>query len=188
MFLTKQNIQMNKVISHIHYIYIESPFLKKKDWIHTFYNTSLFQFKTLAMQLSLHLIWCIIRLYSCNINPHLVNLWFLFCILLINMTVLWSVNTKNGWNVHHNCFKENNKARTNGKFANTQLFSHWRIMGQAHYCFPVFFLYHYMEDHFAFILHSRIWRSPFCHQYLVFHEIANITIICFLYWEWLRTR
>ena len=56
MFLTKQNIQMNKVISHIHYIYIESPFLKKKDWIHTFYNTSLFQFKTLAMQLSLHLI------------------------------------------------------------------------------------------------------------------------------------
>jgi hypothetical protein len=25
---------------------------------------------------------------------------------------------------------------------NTQVFSHWRIMGQAHNCFPVFFLYH----------------------------------------------
>ena len=30
MFLTKQNIQMNKVICHIHYIFIESPFLKKR--------------------------------------------------------------------------------------------------------------------------------------------------------------
>jgi hypothetical protein len=71
---------------------------------------------------------------------------------------------------------------------NTQVFSHWRIMSQAHNCFPVFFLYHYPADHFTFILHSRIWRSPFSLQYLVFHEIANINILCFLYWEWLRTR
>jgi hypothetical protein len=68
------------------------------------------------------------------------------------------------------------------------VFSHWGIMGQAHYCFLVFFLYHYLADHFAVILHSRIWRSPFCHQHLVFHEIANITIFCFHYWEWLRTK
>ena len=30
--------------------------------------------KTLAMKLSLYVICFIIRLYSCNINPHLVNL------------------------------------------------------------------------------------------------------------------
>ena len=176
MFWTTKNSIMNKVISHIHYIYIEYPFLKKKTGytlftIHLYFNSTQYYptlDKTLAMQLSLHLTWFIIRLYSCNINPHLVNLWFLFCILLINMTVLWSVITTNGCNVHHNCFKENNKARTNepisvGGFANTQVFSHWRIMGQAHYCFPIFFLYHYLADHFAFILHSRIWRSQFCH-------------------------
>jgi hypothetical protein len=75
-----------------------------------------------------------------------------------------------------------------GGFTNTQVFIHWRIIGHAHNCFPVFFLYHYMADHFTFILHSRIWRSPFSYQYLVFHEIANINILCFLYWEWLRTR
>jgi hypothetical protein len=119
MFLTEKNILMSKVISHVHYIYIASPVLKKKIGYKLFYNTSLFQFNTilsnsgqsLAMQLSLHLICFIIRLYSCNINPHHVNLWFLFCILLMNITVLWSVNTINGWHVHHNCFKYNNKGR-----------------------------------------------------------------------------
>jgi hypothetical protein len=73
-----------------------------------------------------------------------------------------------------------------GGFVNTQVISHWWIMGQAHNCFPVFFLYHYLADHSTFTLHSRIWRSPFSRQYLVFHEIANINIICFLYWEWLK--
>jgi hypothetical protein len=118
MFITKTNILMNKVISHIRYIYIESPFLKKKIGyklftMHLYFNSTQCYptlDKTLGMQLSLHLKWFIIRLYSCNINPHLANLWFLFCILLINMTALWSVNTTNGWNAHHNCFKENNKA------------------------------------------------------------------------------
>jgi hypothetical protein len=37
--------------------------------------------KALAVQLSLHLICFIIRIYSCNINPHLVNLWFVFHIV-----------------------------------------------------------------------------------------------------------
>ena len=75
-----------------------------------------------------------------------------------------------------------------GGFVNTQVFRHWRIMSQAHNCFPVFFLYHYLADNCTFFLHSRIWRSPFSHQCLVFHEIANINILCFHYWEWLWTR
>ena len=60
--------------------------------------------KTLAIKLCLHLICFIIRMCSCNINPHFVNLWFLFCTLWINVTVLWSVITTNGWNVHQNAF------------------------------------------------------------------------------------
>jgi hypothetical protein len=87
--------------------------LEEKDWIQTFTITLYFNSlqyyptldKTLAIQLSLHLIYFIIRLYSCNINPNLVYLWFLFCIFLINVTVLWSVNTTNGWNVHQNASK-----------------------------------------------------------------------------------
>ena len=114
MFLATRTILMNKVISHIHYIYIASPLLKKNlgyklFTINLYFNSSQYYQtldKTLAMKLSLHLICFIIRLYSCNINPHLVNLWFLFCILPRNMTVLWSVNITNGWNVHHNCFNK----------------------------------------------------------------------------------
>ena len=117
MFLTTKNIIMNKVISHIHYIYITSPLSKKKlgcnpFTINLYFNSSQYYptlGKTLAIKLSLHLICFIIRLYSFNINPHLVNLWFLFCMFLINVTVLWSYTT-NGWNVHHNCFKNKNKA------------------------------------------------------------------------------
>ena len=69
-----------------------------------------------------------------------------------------------------------------GGFANTQVFSHWRIMAQAHNCFPVFFLYYYLADNFIFILHSHIWRSAFSHQCIFFHEIAIINILCFHYW------
>jgi hypothetical protein len=106
-------ILMNKVISHIHYLYIASPLLKKRIGYKLFTITPYFNSsqyyptldKTLAIQLSLHLIYFIIRLYSCNINPNLVYLWFLFCIVLINVTVLWSVNTTNGWNVHQNASK-----------------------------------------------------------------------------------
>jgi hypothetical protein len=99
-FINNKIIIMNKVISHIYYIYITYP-------LSQYYSTLDI---TLAIKLSLHLICFIIRLYPCNINPHLVNMWLLFCILLINMTVLWSLNTTNGWNVHHNCFKSNNQA------------------------------------------------------------------------------
>ena len=103
-------------ISYSLYIHSISS-LEEKAWIQSLYNKSLLQFITilsnsrqiLAMKLSLHLICFIIRLYSCNINPHLVNLWFLSCMFLINVTVLWSYTT-NGWNVHHNCFKDKNKA------------------------------------------------------------------------------
>ena len=110
MFLTTKHIIMNKVISHIHYIYIASPLLKKKlryniFTINLYFNSSQYYptlDKTLAMKLSLHSIFFIITLYSCNIN--LVNLWFLFCIFPINVTVLWSVNTTNGWNVHQHAF------------------------------------------------------------------------------------
>ena len=64
MFITKTNILMNKVISHIHYIYIESPFLNKQIGyklftIHLYFNSTQYYptlDKTLAMQLSLHLI------------------------------------------------------------------------------------------------------------------------------------
>jgi hypothetical protein len=70
-----------------------------------------------------------------------------------------------------------------GGFVITQVFSHWGIMGQAHNWFPVFSWYHYLADQFSFILHT-----PFSHQYFVFHEIANMNLLCLLYREWLGTR
>ena len=84
--------------------------LDEQVWIQTFHINLYFNSsqyyptldQTLAIKLSLHLICFIIRMYSCNINPHLVNLWFLFWMLLINVTVLWPVNTTNRWNVHQN--------------------------------------------------------------------------------------
>ena len=45
MFLTTKHSIMNKVISHIHYIYISS--LEEKAWIQSVYNKSLFQFITI---------------------------------------------------------------------------------------------------------------------------------------------
>ena len=66
-----------------------------------------------------------------------------------------------------------------GDFLSPQVFIHFRIMGQAHDFFPVFFRYHYLADHFPFILHSGICWSPFSHQYLVFHEILLPTIKSF---------
>ena len=83
MFLTTITIIMNKVISHILYIYIASPLLKKKLGyklfaINIYFNSSQYYptlDKTLDMKLYLYLICFIISLYSCNINPHLVNLF-----------------------------------------------------------------------------------------------------------------
>jgi hypothetical protein len=65
--------------------YITSPLSKKKlgcnpFTINLYFNSSQYYptlDKTLAIKLSLHLICFIIRMYSCNINPHLVNLWFI---------------------------------------------------------------------------------------------------------------
>jgi hypothetical protein len=70
-----------------------------------------------------------------------------------------------------------------GGFLNNQVLSHFRIISQAHNFFQVFFWYHYLADHFPFILHSGIWWSPFSHQYLVFHEIVNMNLRCLLYWR-----
>jgi hypothetical protein len=64
MFFAKKKNLMSKVIYHIHYIYIESPLLKNKIGytlfrIHLYFNSTLYYptlDKTLAMQLSLHLI------------------------------------------------------------------------------------------------------------------------------------
>ena len=102
MLSTTTTIIMNKVICHIYYIYITSHLFKKRFGyksfaINLYFNPSQYYptlNKTLAIKVSLHLICFIIRLYSCNINP---NLWLLFFILLINVTVLWSVNTTNGY-------------------------------------------------------------------------------------------
>jgi hypothetical protein len=69
-------------------------------------------------------------------------------------------------------------------FLNTQVCNHFRIIGQAHNFFPVFLWYHYLADHVPFILHSDIWWWPFSYQYLVFHEIENINILCLLHWKW----
>ena len=70
-----------------------------------------------------------------------------------------------------------------GDFLSTQVFIHFRIMGQAHDFFPVFFRYHYLADHFPFILHNGIWWSPFSHRYLICHAIVNMNLLCLLYWE-----
>ena len=82
MFSTTKSILMNKVIYHLHYIYIASSLLKKKIEYKLFttnlyFNSSQYYptlEKTVAMKLTLHLICLLIRLYSYNIKPHLVNL------------------------------------------------------------------------------------------------------------------
>jgi hypothetical protein len=74
--LHNKTILMNKVISHLYYIYITSPLLKKrlgyKLFAINFYFSSSQYYrtlcKTLAILLPLHLICFIIRLYSCNSN------------------------------------------------------------------------------------------------------------------------
>jgi hypothetical protein len=68
-----------------------------------------------------------------------------------------------------------------GDFLSTQVFIHFQIMGQAHDFFPVFFLYHYLADHFPFILPNGIWWSPFSHQYLICHAKVNMNLLCLLY-------
>jgi hypothetical protein len=102
MLSTTQTIIMNKATTHLYCIYITSPLLKKRFGcklfaIHFYCSSSQYYRtldNTLAIQLSLHLICFIIRLYSFNSNHLSV---FLFCIFLINTTI--------GWNVHQNVSK-----------------------------------------------------------------------------------
>jgi hypothetical protein len=51
--------------------------------------------KTFVIALFLHLICFIIRLYSCNINPYLVNLWIFFFAFCIPSHLLTKCKKKN---------------------------------------------------------------------------------------------
>jgi hypothetical protein len=70
-------ILMNKVISHIHYLYIASSLLKKRIGYKLFTITLYFNSSQ----------------YYTTLDKTLA------------MTLLWSVNTTNGWNVHQNASK-----------------------------------------------------------------------------------
>jgi hypothetical protein len=115
MFSTAKTILMNKVISHLYYIYIASPLLKKRFGyklvaINFYFSSSQYYRtleKTLAIKLSLHLICFIIRLQSGNSNR------------LSVIFILHSFNKCDGIVIckHHDwmkctstCFKDKNKA------------------------------------------------------------------------------
>jgi hypothetical protein len=86
--INNKNILMNKVISHLYYIYITSPLLKKRFGcklfaINLYFSSSKYYRtldKTLAIQLSLHLICFIFRLYSFNSN----RLYVIFILQFFN--------------------------------------------------------------------------------------------------------
>jgi hypothetical protein len=114
MLSTTETIIMNKATSHLYCIYITSPLLKKRFGcklfaIHFYFSSSQYYRtldKTLAIQLSLHLICFIIRLYSFNSN-HLSVIFFFFCNkcdgIVISKHHDWKKCTSK-------CFKDNNKA------------------------------------------------------------------------------
>jgi hypothetical protein len=104
---------MNKVIYHLHYICIASSLLKNKFGyklfaINLYFNSTQYYptlEKTLIMKLTLHLIFLIIRLYSCNIKPHLVILHF------VNKCDGIVISKHHEWmKCTSKCFKDNNKA------------------------------------------------------------------------------
>ena len=65
--------------------------------------------KTFAITLSLHLICFIIRLYSCNTNPYLVNLWF-FVLHIVNKWDGIVISKHHEWvKCISKCFKDKNK-------------------------------------------------------------------------------
>ena len=106
---------MNKVISHLYYIYITSPLLKKRFGyklfaIHFYFSSSQYYRtldKTLAIQLSLHLICFIIRLYSFNSN----RLSVIFILLLFSKYDGIVISKYHDWmKCTSKCFKDNNKA------------------------------------------------------------------------------
>ena len=106
-----KTILMNKVISHLYYIYITSPLLKKRFGYKLFainlYFSSSQYYRTLAIQLSLHLICFIIRLYSCN-SDRLSVILILHCFNKCDGIV---ISKHHDWmKCTSQCFKDNNKA------------------------------------------------------------------------------
>ena len=106
---------MNKVISHLYYIYITSPLLKKRFGyklfaINLYFSSSKYYRtldKTLAIQLSLHLICFIIRLYSCNS----IRLSVIFILHLFDKCDGIVISKHHDWmKCTSKCFKDNNKA------------------------------------------------------------------------------
>ena len=101
-------------ISSLLYIHNISS-LDEQVWIQTFCNKFLFQFITilsnsrqaLAIQLSLHLICFIIRLYSCNSN----RLSVIFILHFFNKCDGIVISKHHDWmKCTSKCFKDNNKA------------------------------------------------------------------------------
>jgi hypothetical protein len=95
---------MNKVISHLYYIYIASPLLKKRFGyklvaINFYFSSSQYYRtldKTLVIELSLHLICFIIRFHSGNSN---------------RLSVIFIFGKHHDWmKCTSTCFKDNNKA------------------------------------------------------------------------------
>ena len=106
---------MNKVISHLYYIYITSPLLKKRFGyklfaINLYFSSSKYYRtldKTLAIQLSLHLICLIIRLYSFNSN----RLSVIFILQFFNKCDGIVISKHHYWmKCTSKCFKDNNKS------------------------------------------------------------------------------
>jgi hypothetical protein len=115
MLSTTKTILMNKVISHLYHIYITSPLLKKRFGyklfgINFYFSSSQYYRtldKTLAIQLSLHLICFIIRLYSCNSN----RLSLIFILHFFNTCDGIVISKHHDWmKCTTKCFKGNNKA------------------------------------------------------------------------------
>ena len=115
MLSTTKTILMNKVIYHLYYIYITSPLLKKRFGyqlfaIHFYFSSSQYYRtldKTLAIQLSLHLICFIIRLYSFNSN----RLSVIFILHFFNKCDGIVISKHHDWmKCTSTCFKDNTKA------------------------------------------------------------------------------
>jgi hypothetical protein len=115
MLSTTKNILINKVISPLYHIYITSPLLKNrfgyKLFAINFYFSSSQYYRTLgknlAIQLSLHLICFIIRLYSCNSN----RLSRIFILHFFNTCDSIVISKHHDWmKCTAKCFKDNNKA------------------------------------------------------------------------------
>ena len=115
MLSTTKTILMNKVISHLYYIYIPSPLLKKRFGyklvaINFYFSSSQYYRtldKTLAIKLSLHLTCFIIRLHSGNIN----RLSVIFIFHFVNKCDGILISKHHDWmKCTSTCFKDNNKA------------------------------------------------------------------------------